>query len=252
MEGLRCWCFVPVPGPAHGGDGGGGAGAGWQLVTGHRSGMLRLSRPWSPPAGPGPGPWGDAPREQASWKAWDRVPVRAVHYVAAGRRLVALAAADGGDGGGGGGGGDAGRTEMAVFGMDGAAEWGPAAVHRWGVTADGLFFSGGMGQTCLAAGFADGALQLWAVDMAPAAAPGPGPGAAGGRWAGPVMVQALEGHTARVTAVRAAADGNRVVSMSAAGDVMEWDVLGLCPLRTLAPAHDAAHAAYAAADCSLM
>jgi hypothetical protein len=213
--------------------------------------MLRMSRPWVPPGGPGAGTWGDVPREQAAWKAWDRVPVRAVHYVAAGPRILALAAPDAPHPGAGAGDGGGGTTEMALFRVDGAGEWGPAAAYRGVVTGDALFYSAGMAHTCLAAGYADGALQLWAVDPAPVTAPVT-PGGPVRRWAGPVLVQTLEGHTARVTAVRAAADGNRVVSMSAAGDVMEWDVLGLCPLRTLPPAHDVTHAAYAAPDGALM
>ena len=48
MAGLRCWCFRPAAGAGPAGEGG------WQLVTGHASGMLRLSQPWSPPPDPRP------------------------------------------------------------------------------------------------------------------------------------------------------------------------------------------------------
>ncbi len=90
-------------------------------------------------------------------------------------------------------------------------------------------------------------MQLWALDL-----PGPGPRPGAGGWGGPALVAGLEGHTARVTAVRASADGGRVVSVSAAGEAVEWDVAGLCPLRTLVLGPDAEHVAYAALDASLV
>ena len=189
-----------------------GGGEALHLVSGYDNGMLKVWSKWSEAT----------PHELRTVKVADGVAVTGLHFVAKGGLLLVLSA----------GLGQGTKPLLKVWKMD-VLDMGPMSsnVLLPGAATSAQFSIEAASTDVLAVGYDSGVLQVWAVDTDDLSC---------------VLVDHLDAHASAIIGIRPAPDGSRLLTMSQAHEVLEWDSLRGVSLRTLAFNFQVDHVDYGA------